>query len=207
MPDINYFQGIGTLYGNVNNNEELGWYLPLFEHKYRLFVPPNKYRAWLTQMEINRNLYLTVYPRSFIVPKQPPKIYFQVTAWGTEPSNLSKPGFFILRGIWQKIPQLQYPCISIYRNKSAEDPTDRYKCIHVPTIMKRSDCSPYKFNANTPKDEIKKYFIQGEFKFVPKVNAFGFQKDLSEPTLEIPGYKINKDKLEANVKKRKSLAE
>jgi hypothetical protein len=131
-----------------------------------------------------------VYPRSFLSPqKKEPQLYFQVVTWSKEVLEGDTPGMFYLKGIWQKIPQSRFPVLTIYRNQKAEDPLNKYKNNHIPCIIRRDDCTPYRYDVKTPKENIEKFFIQGVFKFIPDKQTFGFQKDLAPPSRNIPKYK------------------
>lgn len=187
-----YFQGIGCLYGEITQNSESKWCIKMQGFVFNLFIPPNLYRGWLKQVKKDRDLYLRVYPRSLLLPKKEPQIYFQVVAWSKEIPKEDKPGIFVLKGIWQKIPQVHFPVLTIYRNKEAKDLLGLYKKNHIPCLMNRKDCAPFRYNLKAPKEIADRYFIQGLFKFLPEKQAFGFQKDLNAPTLSIPRYKISK---------------
>jgi hypothetical protein len=191
MVNTDYFQGIGCLYGNIAQDDKTKkWAIEMQGINFNLFIPPNIYRAWLIQMGKDKDLYLQVYPRSLLLPKKEPEIYFQVFAWSKDLPQKDKPGIFTLKGVWQKIPQMQLPVLTIYRNKQAKDPLEKYRKNHIPCLIKRDDCTPYRYNPKASKEQPDKYFIQGLFKFIPSRKAFGFQKDLEPPTLAIPKYKI-----------------
>ncbi|WP_017304466.1 hypothetical protein [Spirulina subsalsa] len=189
-----FFQAIGTLYGIVNPHPEGGFAITVGSNEYRLYFPSKfRYVGFLKQRENypDTPLYLRVYPKCQLVPRQPPRIYFQVFAWNTENEWQQEPNQFILSGIWQFIPQNRSPVISIYRNRQASDPTEKFKASHIPVLMRREgDVQPFKFNPKTPKDKLpKRWFIQGVFKFLPNRNSFGWSEDIAEPTDTIPKYK------------------
>lgn len=186
------FQAIGTLFGKIQHDEELGYHLRLGQNRYRLFILRNRYRAWLEQQKNSPDtpLFLRVYPKYRIIPRKPPEVYFQVVAW-TEENQWSEPGIFTLRGIWQFIPQVRTPVISIYRNREAKDPTEKFKATHLPILMRREDdVRPFKFNPKIPKENLpSRWFVQVEVKFIPSRDCWGWVKDLDTPTEQIPRYK------------------
>jgi hypothetical protein len=186
------FQGIGTLYGKISQDEEQGFLIKLGQNQYRLYVLKNRYRSWLLQMKNapDTPLYLRVYPKYRIIPRKPPEVYFQVVAW-VEENQWEEPGMFVFRGIWQFIPQVRTPVISVYRNYEAEDPTEKFKAVHLPVLMRREDeTRPFKFNPKIPKEQLpKRWFIQAEFKFIPSRNCWGWVKDVAPPSDYIPRYR------------------
>ncbi|EAZ90059.1 hypothetical protein [Crocosphaera chwakensis] len=187
------FQGIGTLQGKLQKDDEGNFFIRLGGKRYDLYFQGYRYKAWLKQVEANpdQTLFFRVYPKCLMIPRKPPKIYFQVAAWEEENPWNEEPGQFRLKGIWQFVPQVRTPVISIYRNKGAEDPKGKFKAAHIPVLMRRDDESaPFRFNPKIAKEELPpRWFIQGLFKFIPSRDSFGFSEDLEPPTKEIPWYK------------------
>ncbi|HAC63433.1 MAG TPA: hypothetical protein DCF68_07805, partial [Cyanothece sp. UBA12306] len=187
------FQAIGTLYGTPKQEEEGKFVLTISGNKYSLFFPGYRYKAWLKQHENSPDapVYLRVYPKCLIIPRQDPIIRFQVAAWGEDNQWDEAPGIFRFRGIWQFVPQLRTPVISIYRNFNASDPQGKFKASHLPVLMRREDDSrPFKFNPKIPKEELpQRWFIQAMFKFIPSRNCWGWIEDVETPTVKIPRYK------------------
>ncbi len=167
------FQAIGTLQGKPEeDSQEKGqFFLRLGGKRYGLFIAGYRYQAWLKQMAANpdQTLFLRVYPKCLMIPRKPPKIYFQVAAWEEENPWEEAPGQFRLKGIWQFVPQVRTPVISVYRNKGAEDPKGKFKAAHIPVLMRRDDESaPFRFNPKIAKEDLPpRWFIQGKFKFIP----------------------------------------
>ncbi|MDJ0600321.1 MAG: hypothetical protein QNJ37_15950 [Crocosphaera sp.] len=189
------FQAIGTIKGKAEEDKDNPgqFFIRLGGKRYGLFIAGYRYQAWLKQMAANpdKTLFLRVYPKCLMIPRKNPKIYFQVAAWEAENPWEEAPGIFKFRGIWQFVPQVRTPVISIYRNKNAEDPKGKFKAAHIPVLMRRDDGSaPFRFNPKIAKEDLPpRWFIQGLFKFIPSRDSFGFSEDLEPPTKQIPWYK------------------
>lgn len=191
-----FFQALGTLYGKVTKNEDGLFYIALGRQEYKLFILRHRYRAWLKQFENSPDipLYLKVYPKILIIPRTDMIISFQVVAWSSIPfpDQETEPGIFIFKGIWQFLPQMKTPVISVYRNANAIDPTEKFKATHLPVLMRRSeqDLRPFRFNPKIPKDQLPpRWFIQARFKFIPSRECFGWVEDLEPPSQTIPRYR------------------
>ncbi|MGK7938680.1 MAG: hypothetical protein AB4062_00680 [Crocosphaera sp.] len=187
------FQAIGTLKGKPEKDEEDNFFIRLGGKRYKLFIAGYRYQAWLKQMAANPDqmLFLRVYPKCLMIPRKDPQIYFQVAAWEEENPWEEEPGMFKFRGLWQFVPQVRTPVISVYRNQNANDPKGKFKASHLPVLMRREDeAKPFRFNPKVPKEELPdRWFIQGNFKFIPSRNCWGWDKDLETPTKKIPRYK------------------
>ena len=187
------FQAIGTLKGRPEQDEEGHFFIRLGEKCYKLFIAGYKYQAWLKQISSNHDqtLFLRVYPKFLMIPRKEPQIYFQVAAWEEQNSWGEEPGMFKFKGVWQFVPQIRTPVISVYRNENAHDPKGKFKASHLPVLMRREDeATPFRFNPKISKDKMPpRWFIQGIFKFIPSRNCWGWDKDLEVPTQKIPRYK------------------
>lgn len=190
---IKHFQAIGTIQATVER-DETGFFFYIGERRYHLYIPRSRIKAWFKQLESspNTSLFLRVYPKCQIVPKQEPEIRFQVIAWSSENYDSEQSGEFILKGVWQFLPQIKTPCISVYRNENGIDPTEKFKATHLPVIMRREEeeIRPFRFNPKLPKEQLpKRYFIEGKFRFIPSKNCFGWVEDLAVPSERLPRYK------------------
>jgi hypothetical protein len=187
------FQAIGTLKGKSEQDEEGNFFIRLGGKRYKLFIAGYRYQAWLKQMAAHpeQNLFLRVYPKCLMIPRKDPQIYFQVAAWEDENPWEEEPGMFKFRGLWQFVPQVRTPVISVYRNQNANDPKGKFKASHLPVLMRREDeAKPFRFNPKIAKEDLPpRWFIQGNFKFIPSRNCWGWDKDLEVPTQKIPRYK------------------
>ncbi|MGH2416505.1 MAG: hypothetical protein ACRDEA_22985, partial [Microcystaceae cyanobacterium] len=160
--------------------------------RYGLFIPGYHYKPWLKQIANHPDtpLFLLVYSKCLILPRKDPIVRFEVAAWGEENQWEEELGIFKFRGIWQFVPQLRTPVISIYRNRNATDPRGKFKASHLPVLMRRSDeVSPFRFNPKIPKEQLpKRWFIQARFKLIANRNCWGWVEDLEPPSEEIPRY-------------------
>jgi hypothetical protein len=186
-----FFQAIGLLKAIPEKDDLLGWTIKLNNVKHRLFIPPHLYKCWLKKMDaLNISpLYLRVYPRCYMAKKEQPIIFFQVVAWQDDNKNNELINNFRIKGLWQFIPQSRLPVLTVYRNPKAQDITNRYKATHLPVLMRREDCSPYRYVKQDSNESVQKYFIQGEFTYLPERQAFGYKKDFASPVDKSPRYK------------------
>ncbi len=189
------FQAIGTLKGKPEEDKENPgqFFIRLGGKRYGLFIAGYRYQAWLKQIAANpdQTIFMRVYPKCLMIPRQAVKMYFQVAAWEAENPWEEAPGMFKFRGIWQFVPQVRTPVISVYRNHNAIDPKGKFKGTHIPVLMRRDDESaPFRFNPKIAKEDLPpRWFVQGKFKFIPSRDSFGFSEDLEPPTKKIPYYK------------------
>jgi hypothetical protein len=188
------FQAIGTLQALIEREENGRFFICIGGRKYNLYIPYNRIKAWFKQIEATPDtpLFLRVYPKCQIVPQKEPEIRFQVVAWGSENRWEEQSGEFIFKGIWQFVPQLRTPCVSIYRNNNATDPTEKFKASHLPVLMRREDedIRPFRFNPKIPKENLpKRYFVEARFRFIPSKNCWGWIQDIKAPSDRIPRYK------------------
>jgi hypothetical protein len=192
--NVAYFQAIGTLYCQVEQNlEEKKFFITLGDRQYALYFDKPTFFAFLKQYTTKpeAQLYLRVYPKCLIIPQQDPIIKFHVLGWDEENKFEEEAGIFRLKGVWQFVPQLRSPVISIYRNKDAEDPTGKFKATHLPVLMRRDDgVNPFRFNPKIPKEDLpKRYFVQSKFRFMPQRNCWGWVEDIEPPREKLPWYK------------------
>lgn len=191
------FQAIGTLKGTVTVTEPALFKISLVGIEFRVYIPTAQMRYnFRQQLKKNNNLYIRVYPRTFITPDRQSELYFQLVAWSEELQNdaegiKQEAGIFKLKGVWQFVPQFRAPILTIYRNRKCQfDPTKKFKANHLPILMRREDCTPFRFNPKADKDSIPpRYFVNGIFKFIPQKNAFGWQNDIEPPTTDLPRYR------------------
>jgi hypothetical protein len=99
---------------------------------------------------------------------------------GTEQSEKSDPGIFVLRGVWQFIPQSRRPVFSIYRNE-LKNYENRPNNQHLPLIW--SDQPPYRFRKDS---EERPKFYQIMARLIPQRSCFGFVSQIAEPLDQTP---------------------
>ena len=186
------FQAIGTLGEKPQRDSEGNFFVRLGGKRYQLFIPGYRHQAWLKQISNHPDqpLFLRVYPKCLMLPRKDPIVRFELAAWEEENPWSEEPGLFRLKGVWQFLPQVRIPVISVYRNQGAKDPQGKYKASHLPVLMRREDGpTPFRFNPRIPKSERgKRWFIQARFKFIPSRNCWGWVEDLAAPTEKSPRY-------------------
>nr|WP_198648719.1 hypothetical protein [Cyanothece sp. BG0011] len=86
VTDKPIFQAIGTIKGKAEKDNEGNFFIKLGGKRYGLYFVGYRYQAWLKQAEANpeQNLFFRVYPKCLMIPRKPPKLYFQVAAWEEE---------------------------------------------------------------------------------------------------------------------------
>ena len=94
---------------------------------------------------------------------------------GTEQSEKGEAGIFVLRGVWQFIPQCRRPVFTIYRNE-LKDYENRPSNQHLPLIW--TDQPPYRFRKDS---EEKPKFYQITARLIPQRACFGFVSQIADP--------------------------
>ena len=96
---------------------------------------------------------------------------------------------FKVRGIWQKVPFLAEPVITVYRNQS-RGAHDDCKALHFPLVWKDSPVEPFEYDPSLKEkqDYSKRYFCQVKVIFSPETQEFTVSNLLEEPTTTIPPY-------------------
>jgi hypothetical protein len=185
-----FFQGVGVIKGLIQSAEEGKYQVKIGDNVYPLM---GKKLLLKRALALETELYLRVYPKAWYPLKgdrMTVNLGFQLVAFQTELREADTLNIFILRGLWQFIPQYKRPVLSIYRNERLGD-WDKCKSNHLPLLWQDSPVKPFYFNPKAPKEEDKKperYFCQLEARFIPAKNCFGFVTLLDEPTLRTPKY-------------------
>jgi hypothetical protein len=205
------FQAIGIIKGQIetesvtNENGEERILLSLLHQgkRYRVKFDKFKFKGLLKESHKSqgKELYFLVYPYLQFIPKMPPELRFWINAWQENPYENLKESEFILRGIWQFIPQFRRPLITVLRNWMEKESRDKlkekgvdFKGIHVPLLWKDSQVPPFRFN---PKAESQgdRYFVEMKAKFIARLDTFGFVELLSEPTTIFPRHLLSQAKM------------
>ena len=210
--DSSLFQAVGILKGRfkaetVLNEQKQERQLFSFRTQgknYRLKIKKDTFFAFKIQFQHHPDdlVYVAVYPFLMFIPRKPPELRFELISWQNSPYEGKEENEFILRGLWQFIPQNRRPLITVMRNwreKEERDDLlkkgDQFKPLHIPILWKDSPVPPYRFN---PKAEQQpdRYFVQLKCRFISKMDSFGVKEVLSEPTTTFPKYLMSKTKME-----------
>ncbi|GFE69062.1 hypothetical protein [Chroococcus sp. FPU101] len=186
-----FFQAIGMIKADSVKLVEKRLVVTIGEKEYRGYVKAKQFPALCRFLEEHgeKPLYLKVYPKTFMAPSHPLELQgWQIIAWRTDLPENEKVNQFVIKGVWQFVPQSRTPVITIYRNHQSNDPTGRYKAAHLPIVMRRDDYQPFRFNPKSTEQSLR-YFIQGLFRFDSTRNCFLWKSDLASPTERIPRYR------------------
>lgn len=226
--DNSLFQALGILKGrfkaetvlNEQKQERQIFFFRTQGKNYRLKIKKDLFFAFKTQFQHHPDdqIYVSVYPFLMFIPRKPPELRFELVSWQNSPYEGKEENEFILRGLWQFIPQNRRPLITVMRNWREKEERDnllkqgdQFKPLHIPILWKDSPVPPYRFN---PKAEQQpdRYFVQLKCRFISKMDSFGVKEVLSEPTTTFPKYLMSKTKMEKlaalrEEKKEKKLQE
>jgi hypothetical protein len=166
-----FYQGIGLLYGLVSPKQDK-FTIDLQGNSFDLICYRQIKFALLEQLKNypNQSLYLKVYPK-FHLKEQ--NYYFQAVAFYTTKPQNEQINSFLLAGIWQFIPQLRFPVLTIYRNQLKEwEYKDKTKLKnHIPLLEFNE--RPFRFNPKNSTTKPKFYRLLA--KFDPNQKRFKFQ--------------------------------
>ena len=96
---------------------------------------------------------------------------------------------FKVRGIWQRVPFLAEPVITVYRNQS-RGAHDDCKALHFPLLWKDAPVEAFEYDSSLKgkQDYSKRFFCQVKVIFSPETDEFTVSGLLEEPTTDIPPY-------------------
>lgn len=170
----NYYQAIGWLRGKlIRGEEEKRFCIQIREAAFTLYLP--KRMTNLAEKLVDQQIWLKCYPQS-----KGEGLSFKGVWMGLEQAEKGEPGIFILRGVWQFIPQCRRPVFSIYRNelKAYENrPSNQ----HLPLIW--TDQPPYRFRKDS---EDRPKFYQITARLIAQRGCFGFVSQIAEPLEQTP---------------------
>ncbi len=164
-------------------------------------------RAYMSlSEELEKNgskpMFLKLYPQAtFSGSDQKPRLSFSLVNFSLNCEKINNyPQGFVLRGIWQYIPQYQSPVITIYRNLDQLRFFKRLKKSrkfnfaqprHLPVVWSAT-VEPFKFNPQLEKGEqMPRYFVEVRATF--KDGLYVVEEMLREPTRKIPRFiKVSK---------------
>ena len=210
--DSSIFQAVGVLKGtfkseavvNDQGKETRIFFFCTQGKTYRLRIKKDAFLAFKIQFKAHPSaqVYVIVYPFLMFIPRKPPELRFELVSWQDTLYEGKEENEFILRGIWQFIPQYRRPLISVMRNwleKEQRDDLlnkgDQFKPVHIPILWKDSPVPPYRFNPKAEKQP-DRYFVELKCRFISKMDSFGVKEVLSEPTTTHPKYLMSKTKME-----------
>lgn len=212
----NYYQAIGWIKGKVkrvNNASREGSSIKNpyeviitfqeIEYTFGLFTtgkisyPFGKH----VDQNLEQELWLYCYPGFHLTSST---LFFKLVHYRTSRPDRVVENIFVLRGIWQFIPQSRRPVFTICRNKRRFE-SERVRSQHLPLLWKQ--VTPYKFSrqsnstkgnplskADTPCDRAdlkqSRKFYQIEARFLPRMGVFGWQRNLANPSAP-PKYVMN----------------
>lgn len=185
----NYYQAIGWLRGLVVKEEER-YCVQIRDVNFTLYLP-RRVITVATALE-GKLAWMKCYPQS-----KGEGLSFKVVWMGTEQNEKSDPGIFVLRGVWQFIPQCRRPVFSVYRNelKSYENRPNNQ---HLPLIW--SDQPPYRFRKDS---EERPKFHQIMARLIPQRSCFGFVEQIADPVEQTPK-RVKKPPMNADGTEKKS---
>lgn len=173
---------------------------------YTLGFQRQAYRSLLEELFKNGSdqMFLKLYPSAtFSGSSQKPILSFSLANFSLNCEKLNDyPKGFVLRGIWQYLPNSDSPVISIYRNRNQLPAFKKLKGSqqfyfakphHLPVVWD-APVEPFKFNLRLEKDlQMARYFV--EVRAMLKDGLYVVEEMLREPTLDIPKFiKVSKKK-------------
>ncbi|MGL5032838.1 MAG: hypothetical protein ACRC6M_03440 [Microcystaceae cyanobacterium] len=167
-----YYQAIGWLRGKLVKGEER-FLIEIKDKVFPLYLPRKVFAVANNSLE--QMIWLKCYPQS-----KGEGLSFKVIWMGAEQSEKGEAGIFVLRGVWQFIPQSRRPVFSIYRNE-LKDYETRPSNQHLPLIW--ADQPPYRFRKDS---EERPKFYQITARLIPQRGCFGFVSQIAEPIEQTP---------------------
>ena len=163
--------------------------LQIGEQTYPLFGPRERIKSFVGREE---EVYLRVYPNWPPNTKKEEvlrNLSFTVVAVLAQCPKNYQVNHFKVRGIWQKVPFLAEPVITVYRNQS-RGAHDDCKALHFPLVWKDAPVEAFEYDPSLKgkQDYSKRFFCQVKVIFSPETQEFTVSSLLEEPTTTIPPY-------------------
>jgi hypothetical protein len=182
------FQAFGLVKGKILEQGS-SYVLQIEEQTYPLFGPRERVKSFVGGED---EVYLRVYPnwKSNAQKEQVLRnLSFTVVAVLAQCPKNYQVNHFKVRGIWQKVPFLAEPVITVYRNQS-RGAHDDCKALHFPLVWKDAPIEPFEYDPSLKEkqDHSKRYFCQVKVIFSPETQEFTVSSLLEEPTTTIPSY-------------------
>jgi len=163
--------------------------LQIGEQIYPLFGPRERIKSFVGREE---EVYLRVYP-NWQPNTQKEEVLrnlsFTVVAILEKCPKNYPVNHFKVRGIWQRVPFLAEPVITVYRNQS-RGTHDDCKALHFPLVWKDAPVEAFEYDPSLKEkqDYSKRFFCQVKVIFSPETEEFTVSSLLEEPTTDIPPY-------------------
>jgi hypothetical protein len=182
------FQAFGLVKGKILEQGS-SYVLQIGEQTYPLFGPRGRMKSFVGAEE---EVYLRVYPNWQPTTQKEAvlrNLSFTVVAVLAQCPKNYQVNHFKVRGIWQKVPFLAEPVITVYRNQS-RGANDDCKALHFPLVWKDAPVEPFEYDPSLKEkqDYAKRYFCQVKVIFSPETQEFTVSNLLEEPTTTIPPY-------------------
>ena len=182
------FQAFGLVKGKILEQGS-SYVLQIEDKTYPLFGPRGRIKSFVGSEE---EVYLRVYPNWQPNTQKEAVLrnlsFTAVAILEKCPKNYPV-NHFKVRGIWQRVPFLAEPVITVYRNQS-RGAHDDCKALHFPLVWKDAPVEPFEYDPSLKEkqDYSKRYFCQVKVIFSPETQEFTVSNLLEEPTTTIPPY-------------------
>ncbi len=182
------FQAFGLVKGKILEQES-SYVLQIEDKTYPLSASRERLKSFIGREE---EVYLRVYPnwKSNVQKEEVLRnLSFTVVAVLAQCPKNYQVNHFKVRGIWQKVPFLAEPVITVYRNQS-RGAQDDCKALHFPLVWKDASVEAFEYDPSLKgkQDYSKRYFCQVKVIFSPETEEFTVSHLLEEPTTTIPPY-------------------
>jgi hypothetical protein len=187
-PKSPIFQAFGLVKGKILEQGS-SYVLQIGEQTYPLFGPRGRIKSFVGSEE---EVYLRVYPNWQPNTKKEEVLrnlsFTAVAILEKCPKNYPV-NHFKVRGIWQRVPFLAEPVITVYRNQS-RGAHDDCKALHFPLVWKDAPVEAFQYDSSLKgkQDYSKRFFCQVKVIFSPETEEFTVSGLLEEPITDIPPY-------------------
>jgi hypothetical protein len=182
------FQAFGLVKGKILEQGS-SYVLQIEDKTYPLFGSRGRIKSFVGSEE---DVYLRVYP-NWQPNTQKEEVLrnlsFTVVAILEKCPKNYPVNHFKVRGIWQRVPFLAEPVITVYRNQS-RGAHDDCKALHFPLVWKDAPVEAFEYDSSLKgkQDYSKRFFCQVKVIFSPETEQFTVSGLLEEPTTDIPPY-------------------
>ena len=182
------FQAFGLVKGKILEQGS-SYVLQIEDKTYPLFGPRGRIKSFVGSEE---EVYLRVYPNWQPNTQKEAVLrnlgFTAVAILEKCPKNYPV-NHFKVRGIWQRVPFLAEPVITVYRNQS-RGAHDDCKALHFPLVWKDAPVEAFQYDSSLKgkQDYSKRFFCQVKVIFSPETQEFTVSNLLEEPTTTIPPY-------------------